>query len=130
MHTLTGLINDATFAKGKKGVRLVNVARGGIIDEDSLLRALESGQCGGAGLDVFVTEPPTNRALVDHEKIVATPHLGASTTEAQLKVAQEVAEQFVDAAKGKQLAGVVGLLGREKDLQISITFFCDRVTSN
>uniref|UniRef100_H2ZPM8 D-3-phosphoglycerate dehydrogenase n=1 Tax=Ciona savignyi TaxID=51511 RepID=H2ZPM8_CIOSA len=55
-----GLLNDASFAKCKKGVRVINCARGGIIDEEALLRALESGQCGGAGLDVYVTEPPTN----------------------------------------------------------------------
>ena len=56
-----GLINDEVFSKCKKGLRVVNVARGGIIDEAALLRALESGQCGGAGLDVFTEEPPTNR---------------------------------------------------------------------
>lgn len=56
-----GLINDDVFSKCKKGLRVVNVARGGIIDEAALLRALESGQCGGAGLDVFTEEPPTNR---------------------------------------------------------------------
>ena len=54
-------MNDAVFAKCRRGVRVVNVARGGIIDEDALLRALENGMCGGAGLDVFVQEPPTNR---------------------------------------------------------------------
>ena len=56
-----GLINDDVFSKCKKGLRVVNVARGGIIDESALLRAVESGQCGGAGLDVFTDEPPTNR---------------------------------------------------------------------
>lgn len=55
------MINDAVFTKCKRGVRFVNVARGGIIDEEALLRALESGQCGGAALDVFTQEPPTNR---------------------------------------------------------------------
>jgi D-3-phosphoglycerate dehydrogenase len=57
----SGLINDTVFASCKRGVRVVNVARGGIIDEEALLRALESGQCGGAGLDVFTQEPPQNR---------------------------------------------------------------------
>ena len=56
-----GMINDAVFAKCKRGVRFVNVARGGIIDEEALLRALVSGRCGGAALDVFTQEPPTNR---------------------------------------------------------------------
>ena len=59
-----GLLNDAVFGKCKRGVRVVNVARGGIIDEEALLRALESGQCGGAALDVFTVEPPTNRLVV------------------------------------------------------------------
>jgi len=59
-----GLLNDEVFGKCKRGVRVINVARGGIIDQDALLRALESGACGGAGLDVFVNEPPTNRYRV------------------------------------------------------------------
>ena len=59
MNLFLGLLNDKTFAICKKGVRVVNCARGGIIDEECLLAALESGQCAGAGLDVFVTEPPT-----------------------------------------------------------------------
>ena len=58
-----GLLNDAVFAKCKKGVRVINVARGGIIDEAALFRALESGQCGGAGLDVYSEEPPKSEAL-------------------------------------------------------------------
>lgn len=101
------LISDAVFAKCKKGVRVINVARGGIIDEEALLRALESGQCGGAGLDVFTSEPPVDFTLAQHPKVVATPHLGASTSEAQERVAVEIAEQFVDLAKGKQLFGAI-----------------------
>ena len=62
MHVLAGLLNDEVFAKCKKGVRVINVARGGIIDEEALLRALESGQCGGAALDVFTQEPPKERS--------------------------------------------------------------------
>ena len=95
------------FNKCKKGVCVINCARGGIIDEDDLLAALTSGQCGGAGLDVFVEEPPKNTSLVQHPNVVCTPHLGASTKEAQLRVAKEIAEQFVDAAKGKSYFGVV-----------------------
>lgn len=104
------LINDDVFLKCKKGVRLVNVARGGIIDEESLLRNLNSGQCGGAGLDVFVEEPPKSeyyKELLNHPKMVCTPHLGASTSEAQLRVAEEIAEQFVDFFKGTALVGAV-----------------------
>ncbi len=102
-------MNDKVFSECKKGVRVINVARGGIIDEGALLRALESGQCGGAGLDVFTSEPPTDWSLVEHPLVVATPHLGASTIEAQLKVAQEIAQSFVDARAGKPLAGVVSM---------------------
>lgn len=102
-----GLLGKETFAKCKKGVRIVNCARGGIIDEAALIEAINIGQVAGAALDVFEHEPPTNRELYDHPKIVTTPHLGASTVEAQIKVAQEIAEQFVDAHKGKPLMGVV-----------------------
>lgn len=104
-----GLLGDKTFPLCKKGVYVVNCARGGIIDEASLLNALESGQCAGAGLDVFETEPPTgvSAQLVQHPNIIACPHLGASTVEAQTRVAKEIAEQFVDAVKGKSLFGVV-----------------------
>ncbi len=61
VHNIPGLLNDTVFAKCKKGVRVINVARGGIIDEDALLRALQSGQCGGAALDVFTQEPPKEK---------------------------------------------------------------------
>jgi len=104
------LINDAVFAKCKKGVRVVNVARGGIIDEESLSRNLKSGQCGGAALDVFCEEPPKSdyyKELLNHPKMVCTPHLGASTSEAQLRVAEEIAEQFVTFFKGEGLVGAV-----------------------
>lgn len=104
-----GLLGDKTFPLCKKGVYVVNCARGGIIDEASLLRALESGQCGGAGLDVYETEPPTgvSAQLVQHQNVIACPHLGASTVEAQTRVAKEIAEQFVDAVQGRSLFGVV-----------------------
>lgn len=92
------LINAKVFNACKKGVRVVNVARGGIISEEDLLAALNDGRCGGAGLDVYEQEPPTSEVtlkLIQHQKVVATPHLGASTGEAQIRVAEEVAEQFV-----------------------------------
>jgi D-3-phosphoglycerate dehydrogenase / 2-oxoglutarate reductase len=90
-----GIVNDQTIAKMKKGVLLVNAARGGIYDEAAVLRGLESGQIGGAGFDVFVEEPPGATDLVKHPNVVATPHLGASTDEAQTRVAVEIAEQVV-----------------------------------
>ncbi|XP_067648777.1 D-3-phosphoglycerate dehydrogenase-like [Haliotis asinina] len=101
------LINDTVFSACKKGVRVVNCARGGIIDEDALLRALESGQCAGAGLDVFVEEPPKDSPIVKHPKVIATPHLGASTIEAQTRVAEEIAQQFVDLTNGTSLFGAI-----------------------
>jgi D-3-phosphoglycerate dehydrogenase len=92
-----GLIGEKSIAKMKKGVRIVNCARGGIIDEAALLAALNSGHVAGAALDVFATEPPAkDDPLVMHPKVVATPHLGASTGEAQLNVAIAVAEQIRD----------------------------------
>uniref|UniRef100_A0A8C9YB97 phosphoglycerate dehydrogenase n=1 Tax=Sander lucioperca TaxID=283035 RepID=A0A8C9YB97_SANLU len=107
MPSTVGLLNDETFAKCKKGVKVVNCARGGIIDEAALLRALESGQCGGAGLDVFVEEPPQNRSLVDHPNVISCPHLGASTKEAQARCGEDIALQIVDMVKGKKLVGAV-----------------------
>ncbi|EAW56708.1 phosphoglycerate dehydrogenase [Homo sapiens] len=107
LPSTTGLLNDNTFAQCKKGVRVVNCARGGIVDEGALLRALQSGQCAGAALDVFTEEPPRDRALVDHENVISCPHLGASTKEAQSRCGEEIAVQFVDMVKGKSLTGVV-----------------------
>ena len=91
-----GLFNAETMKICKKGVVLINCARGGIINEKDLLDALNSGQVGAAALDVFEVEPPVNNPLVGHEKVVCTPHLGASTEEAQENVAVAVAEQIVD----------------------------------
>ncbi|NWR64950.1 SERA dehydrogenase, partial [Bucorvus abyssinicus] len=102
-----GLLNDSTFAKCRRGVQVVNCARGGIVDEGALLRALRSGQCGGAALDVFTQEPPKDRDLVNHPNVICCPHLGASTQEAQSRCGKEIAMQIVDMATGKGLAGVV-----------------------
>lgn len=87
-----GLINAARIAKMKKGVRLINGARGGIIDEKALFDAIQSGHVAGAALDVFVNEPPTDWSLAQLPQVLATPHLGASTDEAQELVAVEAAE--------------------------------------
>jgi len=93
----TGLLNDAAFAKARPGVLIVNAARGGIIDEAALLRALNSGQVGGAAMDVFEKEPPdADDPLILHEGVICTPHLGASTEQAQVNVAIAVAEQVRD----------------------------------
>ncbi|XP_037682176.1 D-3-phosphoglycerate dehydrogenase [Choloepus didactylus] len=107
LPSTTGLLNDSTFAQCKRGVRVVNCARGGIVDEGALLRALQSGQCAGAALDVFTEEPPQDRALVNHDNVISCPHLGASTKEAQSRCGEDIAVQFVDMVKGKSLVGVV-----------------------
>jgi D-3-phosphoglycerate dehydrogenase / 2-oxoglutarate reductase len=90
------IISAAAIAKMKKGVRLINCARGGLVDEAALKAALDSGQVAGAAVDVFETEPAKESVLFGNDKVVATPHLGASTEEAQENVALQVAEQISD----------------------------------
>ncbi|TGA97215.1 phosphoglycerate dehydrogenase [Sporolactobacillus shoreae] len=90
-----GLIDADYLAKTKKGVRLINCARGGIIDEQALVDAVNSGHVAGAAIDVFEHEPPENTGLTQNPSIIVTPHLGASTAEAQEKVAQSVSEEIV-----------------------------------
>ncbi|PIA56620.1 hypothetical protein AQUCO_00700756v1 [Aquilegia coerulea] len=102
------VLNDESFAKMKKGVRIVNVARGGVIDEDALVRALDAGRVAQAALDVFTKEPPASDSkLIQHENVTVTPHLGASTMEAQEGVAIEIAEAVVGALKGELSATAV-----------------------
>jgi len=90
------IISAEAIAKMKKGVRIINCARGGLVDETALKAALDSGQVAGAAVDVFSEEPAKTNVLFGHEKVVATPHLGASTEEAQENVALQVAEQISD----------------------------------
>jgi D-3-phosphoglycerate dehydrogenase / 2-oxoglutarate reductase len=105
------LINDDTLAKCKKGVRIINCARGGIVDEAALLRGLENGHVAGAALDVFTSEPPKEHLLplLQHPRLVCTPHLGASTEEAQVNVARDVASQMCDVFEQKDFLGVVNV---------------------
>ena len=92
-----GLINRDAFAKMKTGVRIINCARGGIVDEKDLADAIHEGKVAGAALDVYVDEPPPpDHPLLKMDQVITTPHLGASTDEAQLNVAIAVAEQMVD----------------------------------
>eukprot|EP01041_Mallomonas_annulata_P002832 gene2832-5566_t len=107
----TNLLNDATIDKCKTGVRIVNCARGGIVDEAALLRALESGKVAGAALDVYSSEPPKEniKALLQHPRLVCTPHLGASTEEAQINVARDIAQQMCDVFDQKDYYGVVNV---------------------
>jgi D-3-phosphoglycerate dehydrogenase len=90
------IISADAIAKMKKGARLINCARGGLVDEEAVKAALESGQLAGAAFDVFAEEPAKSNPLFGNEKFVATPHLGASTSEAQENVALQVAEQISD----------------------------------
>ncbi len=102
-----GLLRRETFGLCKDGVRIINCARGGIVNEQALLEALESGKVAGAALDVFEEEPPRDRKLIGHPHVVSTPHLGASTEEAQEKVAAQIAGQVVAALQGKGADGAV-----------------------
>jgi D-3-phosphoglycerate dehydrogenase len=90
----TGLINAEAFSRMKDGVRVINCARGGIVVEADLLEAIESGKVAGAALDVFEVEPAKENPLFGNPKVICTPHLGASTSEAQVNVAIQVAEQM------------------------------------
>lgn len=97
------MINDETFAKMKDGVLLVNVARGGIIEEAALLRALESGRVAGAALDVYEKEPPVDWTLAEHPKVIAVPHVGGQTAEAQLRVGHDIAEEVMHVLQGDKI---------------------------
>jgi D-3-phosphoglycerate dehydrogenase / 2-oxoglutarate reductase len=111
-----GLIGKDQLAITKKGVLIVNAARGGLVDEDALAEAVRSGHVGGAGIDVYVTEPTTSSPLFELPQVVVTPHLGASTDEAQDRAGTDVAKsvqlalagEFVPDAVNVQVGGVVG----------------------
>ncbi|HOV86197.1 MAG TPA: phosphoglycerate dehydrogenase [Syntrophobacteraceae bacterium] len=91
-----GILNEEAFKKMKKGVFVLNCARGGVVDEEALYEAIRSGIVAGAALDVFTKEPPTDNPLLTLDQVVVTPHLGASTEEAQENVAMAVADQIMD----------------------------------
>lgn len=91
------VLGEEEIAKMKKGVILINAARGGVIDEDALLAGLESGQIAAAGLDVFTNEPTPRKDLINHPKISVSPHIGASTHQAQEKIGIELAEKITEA---------------------------------
>ena len=105
-----GVIGSEAFAQMKRGVRIVNCARGGLVDEAALFDAIKSGTVAGAALDVFVDEPPAaDHPLLHLDEVIATPHLGASTTEAQEGVAFTVAEQMRDYLLSGALRGAVNV---------------------
>ncbi len=107
--SLHHLIGAAEIAMMKPGVRLINCARGGLIDENALYQALVEGKVAGAALDVFESEPPLENPLLGLPGVVVTPHLGASTMEAQVNVAVQVAEQVVFALRGEPVVSAVNV---------------------
>jgi len=105
-----GLIGEGQFERMRPGVRIINCARGGIIDEEALARALQSGRVAGAALDVFAEEPPpADHPLLSDPRVVVTPHLGASTQEAQVNVAVDVAEQVLAVLAGRPPRSAVNM---------------------
>jgi D-3-phosphoglycerate dehydrogenase len=115
----TGMIGSEQIALMKDGVRLINSARGGIIVPAALLAGLESGKVAGAAIDVWTEEPPTaeeEKKLIAHPNVLALPHLGASTEEAQELVALDAAEQLVDALRGQEIRNAVNAPGFDRAL--------------
>lgn len=104
-----GLINEAFIQKTKKGVRFINCARGGIINETALVTAIQSGHVAGAALDVFTKEPVTDQNLLENPNIIVTPHLGASTVEAQEKVAQTVSAEIIEIFETHSVTNAVNM---------------------
>ncbi len=103
------LIDEKAFEKMKKGVRIINCARGGIIDETALYNAIKNGKVRGAALDVFEKEPPGENPLLQCEQVIVTPHLGASTEEAQENVSVAVAKQVLDVLLGREIRNAINM---------------------
>jgi D-3-phosphoglycerate dehydrogenase len=108
-----GLVNAAVLEHAKPGMRLINVGRGGIVDEAALAAAISSGRVGGAAIDTFTTEPTTESPLFGLDSVVVTPHLGASTVEAQDKAGETIAEQVVLALRGDFVPFAVNVAASE-----------------
>ncbi|MCD4767327.1 MAG: phosphoglycerate dehydrogenase [Methanosarcinales archaeon] len=103
------LIDREEFEKAKPGVRIINCARGGIINEEALAEAVASGKVAAAAIDVFTSEPPTGSPLLEQDNIIVTPHLGASTKEAQVNVAVDVAEQIINFNQGLPVKNAINM---------------------
>lgn len=97
-----GLISEPQFQMMKTGVRLICTARGGVVDEDALTVALDSGKVAGAALDVFSSEPPASGSIATHPKVFASPHIGAQTKEAQTKAGVGIAQEVISVLQGKK----------------------------
>jgi D-3-phosphoglycerate dehydrogenase / 2-oxoglutarate reductase len=103
------LIGEKEIGMMKKGVRLINCARGGILNEAAILKGIESGKVAGAAFDVYEQEPPKDSLIIKSDKVIATPHLGASTAEAQENVALAIAEQVVDALLDRGIRNAINI---------------------
>ncbi len=103
------LISDKQIKQMKKGVRIINTARGGIVDEKALLKGIESGKIAGCALDVYEIKPPAENPLLKSDKVIGTPHLGASTEEAQVNVAVQIAKQIADALMGRGIRNAINI---------------------
>jgi len=114
------LIGEKEFRLMKDGVRVINCARGGIIDEGALKDALKSGKVAGAALDVFEHEPPEENELLEMEEVIVTPHLGASTEEAQKAAAMVIAEEVIEALKNKPVRNAVNMIYVEEELMSAL----------
>ncbi len=109
------LIADKEFEMMKDGVKIINVARGGVINEESLEKAIKSNKVAAAALDVYTKEPPICKSLIANDKVISTPHLGASTKEAQINVAVDAANQIIKALKENKIENCInGLTGIKK----------------
>jgi len=122
-----GMIGERELALVKPTARLINCARGGVVEEAALQDALENGRLAGAALDVFASEPPWDSPLLDNPKVVVTPHLGASTQEAQVAVAVDVARQILDVLEGRPAAHPVNAPLIPPEAQAQLLPFCDLV---
>jgi len=121
-----GMLNADTFGLCRPGVLVVNAARGGVVEEDAIIPALESGQCAGIALDVYSDEPPpADSPLRTHPRILCTPHLGASTVEAQKAVSTDAAYQCLEFLRGQGIKGAVNAGGVRVDLDDMQRAFVD-----
>jgi D-3-phosphoglycerate dehydrogenase / 2-oxoglutarate reductase len=120
------LLNDETLSQCRDGLFLINCARGGIVDEAALLRALDSGKVAGVAMDVYESgEPPTSFGLIEHDRVVCTPHLGASTHEAQASVALQVASQVADLLMDRVISNAVNVPTVEPEVYHKMRPFLD-----
>lgn len=127
--TTKSLIGNTELNMMKDGVKLINVARGGIINETALIENLNSGKVSGAALDVFVQEPPGATELIKHPYVISTPHLGGSTTEAQTEVAKEVAREALEVLNGKSAKSTVNVPFLSPDVQEVVLPYLDTATA-